>query len=60
MTKWKVHVPAGRWMGGEVHTFPTKRAAMSFMERWNIVEVNSGNSSLTWRRLADNTYRGEA
>ena len=39
---WKVKVPAGRWMAG-IQTFKTKRAAESFADRWQQVEVNCGN-----------------
>lgn len=38
--KWKVKVPAGRWMAG-VHTFKTKRAASDFVRRWQTVEFGA-------------------
>ena len=47
--KWQVKVPAGRWMAGP-HRFQTKAKAEAFVERWNQVEVNSGNSSLEFYR----------
>jgi hypothetical protein len=54
--KWQVRIPKGRWMGGEVHRFSTKRRAVEFIDRWNQVEVNSGNGSLKFHRFGPTTY----
>ncbi len=50
MTKWQVRIPHGRWMGGYVHRFSTKAKAIDFIDRWNTVEVNSGNASVMFHR----------
>lgn len=54
--KWQVRIPKGRWMGGEIHRFPTKRAAETFIDRWNQVEVNSGNGSLCFHRFGPTAF----
>ncbi len=41
--KWKVHIPAGRWMAG-VETFSTKRRAMNFIEDWNKIAIKVGET----------------
>ncbi len=55
--KWKVSVPTGRWMTG-VMWFRTKSLAMKFMDRWNQVEVNSGNKSVVWHRVSSMGWEG--
>lgn len=55
--KWKVSIPTGRWMAG-VQSFRTKKLALDFMDRWNTVEVNSGNSSLVWHRTSSMGWQG--
>lgn len=47
--KWFVKIPTGRWMAG-VNWFRTKALAVAFYDRWNQVEVNSGNTSLSFER----------
>lgn len=56
MGKWQVRIPKGRWMGGYVHRFGTKKRAVEFIDRWNQVEVNSGNSSLTFYRFGPTAF----
>lgn len=50
--KYQVKIPAGRWMAG-VNRFFRVNEALAFMDRWNAVEVNSGNASLCWHRTAN-------
>lgn len=49
MAKWTVNIPQGRWMAGANH-FRTKERALSFIHRWNQVEVNAGNDSVTFEK----------
>lgn len=53
--EWQVRIPSGRWMCG-INRFGTKARALRFIDMWNQVEVNSGNSSLTFYRFGPTAY----
>ena len=53
---YTVSLPHGRWMSGYLHSFKTKRAAEAFMDRWNQVEVNSGNRSVCFDRSGNQFF----